>query len=125
MAEALSILLVEDDPQLQALGKRVLRRLGYEPLLAKSGLEAVRMAAELAPALVMMDMALPDIDGLDATRRLKAAHPGLPIIAVTAHAFHQDSERAREAGCDAFITKPYKIQELGEMIRDVLGRQST
>ena len=108
---------------MQALGKRVLEIGGYTPLLAASGIEAIRMVTEHQPALVMMDMALPDIDGLETTRRIKKDHPELPIIAVSAHAFVRDAERAKEAGCDAYISKPYRIGEFTALIAEVLARR--
>lgn len=118
------VLVVEDDAQLQVLASRVLRTYGYEPRVAPDGKEAQRLAAEDPPDLVLMDLALPDLDGVEVTRRLKAANPGLVIIAVSAHAMASDRERARAAGCDSFLTKPYQIDQLIDVVRRALGEIS-
>lgn len=118
------VLIVEDDVQLQVLASRVLRNYGYEPRVAPDGKEAQRIAAADPPDLVLMDLALPDLDGVEVTRRLKAANPRLVIIAVSAHAMASDRERARAAGCDAFLTKPYQIDQLIDVVRRALGEIS-
>ena len=105
------ILLVEDDERLRSLASKV---LGRDHVLSHAGTgpDAVRLALEDAPDLVLMDLTLPEFDGLEATRRIKAAAPGLPVVMVTAHAMSLDRERAAAAGCDAFLTKPYALAEL-------------
>jgi CheY-like chemotaxis protein len=116
------VLIVEDDAQLQVLASRVLQTYGYEPHIAPDGKEAQRLAAEDPPPdLVLMDLALPDYDGVEVTRRLKAANPNLVIIAVSAHAMASDRERAQAAGCDGFLTKPYQIDQLIDVVRRALG----
>jgi two-component system cell cycle response regulator DivK len=116
------ILVVEDDAQLQVLATRVLQTYGYDAEVAPDGKEAMRLAAvEPFPDLVLMDLALPDLDGIEVTRRLKAANPRLVIIAVSAHAMASDRDRARAAGCDGFLTKPYQIDQLIEVVRRALG----
>jgi CheY-like chemotaxis protein len=116
------ILVVEDDTQLQVLATRVLKTYGYDAEVAADGKEAIRLAAvEPAPELVLMDLALPDLDGIEVTRRLKAANPRLVIVAVSAHAMVSDRDRARAAGCDGFLTKPYQIDQLIEVVRRALG----
>jgi CheY-like chemotaxis protein len=115
------VLVVEDDVQLQVLAARVLQTYGYDPHVAPDGKEAQRLAAEDPPDLVLMDLALPDLDGIEVTRRLKAANPELVIIAVSAHAMASDRERARAAGCDGFLTKPYQIDQLIDVVRRALG----
>ncbi|MEA2682467.1 MAG: hypothetical protein QOK05_795 [Chloroflexota bacterium] len=116
------VLVVEDDVQLQVLASRVLQTYGYEPMVAPDGKEAQRLAAlDPPPDLVLMDLALPDYDGIEVTRRLKAANPRLVIIAVSAHAMASDRDRARAAGCDGFLTKPYQIDQLIEVVRRALG----
>ncbi|HEV1997054.1 MAG TPA: response regulator [Candidatus Dormibacteraeota bacterium] len=116
------VLVVEDDAQLQVLAVRVLRTYGYEAEIAGDGREALRIASRVPPPdLVLMDLALPDQDGIEVTRALKAANPGLLIIAVSAHAMSSDRERAREAGCEAFLTKPYQIDQLVHVVRTALG----
>ncbi|HEY8739119.1 MAG TPA: response regulator [Candidatus Dormibacteraeota bacterium] len=116
------ILVVEDDAQLQVLATRVLLTYGYEAMVAGDGREAQRLAAQDPPPdLVLMDLALPDFDGIEVTRRLKAANPRLRVIAVSARAMASDRERARDAGCDGFLTKPYQIDQLIEVVRHALG----
>lgn len=119
---ARKVLVVEDDAQLQVLASRVLQTYGYESQVAPDGKEAQRLAAaDPPPDLVLMDLALPDYDGIEVTRRLKAANPALVIIAVSAHAMPSDLERARAAGCDGFLTKPYQIDQLIDVVRRALG----
>jgi CheY-like chemotaxis protein len=108
------ILLVEDNEMNRDMLSRRLERKGYEVVLAVDGLSGVEMATNGAPDLVLMDMSLPVLDGWEATRRLKAA-PGtrhLPVIALTAHAMPSDRDRALEAGCDDFDTKPIDLPRL-------------
>jgi len=106
------VLLVEDDARLQTLGRKVLESQGYEVVLAGDGRAAVELAGSARPDLVLMDVSLPEMDGLEATRRIKRTQPDLPIVALTAHAMERDRERTREAGCDGFLSKPYPIPEL-------------
>lgn len=108
------ILLVEDNEMNRDMLSRRLARRGYEVSIAVDGLQAVAQAIELLPDLVLMDLSLPTIDGWEATRRIKA-HPAgkhIPIIALTAHAMVGDRERALEAGCDDFDTKPVDLERL-------------
>lgn len=108
------ILLVEDNElNRDMLSRRLLRR-GYEVVMAFDGSHALSTAASTRPALILMDMSLPVMDGWEATRRLKA-HPDLreiPVIALTAHAMEGDRQRALDAGCDDFDTKPIELERL-------------
>jgi CheY-like chemotaxis protein len=108
------ILLVEDNEMNRDMLSRRLIKRGYEVIIAVDGQEGVDMGSTLAPDLILMDMSLPIIDGWEATRRLKAvdATKGIPIIALTAHAMSGDEQRAREAGCDDFDTKPVDIARI-------------
>jgi len=99
------ILIAEDNDSNYMLMTYVLRN-HYEYAHAHNGQEAVAMAAETDYDLVLMDIKMPVMDGLEATRQLKAAHPDLPVVALTANAFDRDRVRAIEAGCDDFMTKP-------------------
>ena len=103
-----TILLVEDNEDNQAIYRVILEHHGYQVLQARNGEEGVRMAREQLPALILMDVSIPIIDGLEATRLLKAdsATSSIPIIALTAHAMHEDRERAHAAGCDGYLAKP-------------------
>ena len=108
------ILLVEDNELNRDMLSRRLIRRGYEVVMAFDGEEALANAVREQPDLILMDMSLPKIDGWEATRRLKA-DPSLcaiPVIALTAHAMAGDRERALEAGCDEFDTKPIEFERL-------------
>jgi CheY-like chemotaxis protein len=114
------LLVVEDDPTIMGLIVILLERAGYGVIQATSGEEAVRIAAAQAPNLILMDVALPGMDGLEATRILKSreATSRIPVIALTAQAMKQDAEKAARAGCDGFIVKPLSTDHfLGEVAR--------
>jgi len=118
-----TILLVEDnDINRDMLGRRLVRK-GFEVVFAIDGLEGVRLAAERAPDLILMDMSLPVMDGWEATRRIKQAPEtgAIPVIALTAHAMSTDRERALEAGCDDYDTKPVELPRLLSKIERLLG----
>ena len=108
------LLLVEDNEMNRDMLSRRLERKGYAVAIAVNGQEAVDMAAADAPALILMDMSLPVLDGWEATRRIKAnnATRGIPIIALTAHAMQGDEQKAKEAGCDDYDTKPVELPRL-------------
>ena len=93
---------------------RRLERKGYQVVMAVDGEQAVAMAQSENPALILMDMSLPVIDGWEATRRIKAdaAMKRIPIIALTAHAMAGDEQKAKEAGCDDYDTKPVELPRL-------------
>jgi len=108
------ILLVEDNEMNRDMLSRRLRRNGYEVVIAIDGLQGVEMAASEAPDLILMDMSLPVIDGWEAARRVRQneATRKIPVIALTAHAMAGDREKAIEAGCDDYDTKPVEITRL-------------
>ena len=108
------ILLVEDNPENRDMLSRRLIRRGYVVEFAEDGEEAVRKAGELSPALILMDLSLPVMDGWEATRRIKAdaATAAIPVIALTAHAMASDREKAIDAGCDDYDTKPVDLERL-------------
>ena len=108
------ILLVEDnDINADMLGRRLTRR-GFAVVRAADGLQAVELAQSEHPDLILMDMSLPEIDGWEATRRVKgdAATATIPVIALTAHAMVSDRERCLAAGCNEFETKPVDLERL-------------
>lgn len=117
------ILVVEDNQDNMTLIVDVLNSLEYDVLQATDGLRGVEMAQELMPDLVLMDLSLPKMDGWTATRTIKAQEPlnHIPIIALTAHAMKGDRERALEAGCDDYISKPINLQELASKLDEYLG----
>ena len=108
------ILLVEDNEMNRDMLSRRLQKKGYEVVMAVDGEQGVAMAEAQAPALILMDMSLPGLDGWEATRRLKAAAGtrAIPVIALTAHAMAGDREKALAAGCDDFDTKPIELERL-------------
>ncbi|MGH7588116.1 MAG: response regulator [Gemmatimonadota bacterium] len=118
------ILLVEDNEMNRDMLSRRLARKGYEVALAVDGRQGVEMAQTMDYDLVLMDMSLPEVDGWDATRQLKSdpATEALPIIALTAHAMSGDREKALEAGCDDYDTKPIEMERLLGKMEALLAR---
>ena len=118
------ILLVEDNEMNRDMLSRRLVKRGYEVVVAVDGQEGVEKARAEAPALVLMDMSLPVLDGWEATRALRAdpATRAIPIIALTAHAMAGDREKALAAGCDDFDTKPIELERLLGKIEALLAR---
>ncbi len=121
------ILLVEDNEMNRDMLSRRLARKGYEVSIAVDGQQGVEMAQTTAPDLILMDMSLPVLDGWEATRQLKnsGATRHIPVIALTAHAMSGDRERALEAGCDDYDTKPIELARLLEKIESMLNRTVT
>ena len=120
------VLLVEDNELNRDMLSRRLERKGFEVVLAVDGNEGLALARSEAPDLILMDMSLPEIDGWEATCRLKAdeATCQIPILALTAHAMERDRERAIEAGCDDYDTKPVNLSRLLEKIQTLLNNQA-
>jgi two-component system cell cycle response regulator DivK len=120
------ILLVEDNEMNREMLSRRLLRNGFEVVMAVDGQQAIDMAASEKPAVILMDMSLPVIDGWEATRQIKAnaATASIPVIALTAHAMAEDEAKARAAGCDDFDTKPVDIQRLVGKIQTLLNGKS-
>jgi two-component system, cell cycle response regulator DivK len=118
------ILLVEDNENNRDMLSRRLERRAYEVVVAVDGNEACAKAREEAPDLILMDMHLPILDGWEATRRLKAetATKRIPIIALTADAMSGDQEKALEAGCNDYETKPVDLPRLLDKIRRLLAQ---
>jgi len=118
------ILLVEDNEMNRDMLARRLTRAGYEVVVALDGKEGLTKAETETPALILMDMSLPVVDGWEASRQLKAAPTTqkIPIIALTAHAMSGDREKALAAGCDDFDTKPIELPRLLGKIEALLKR---
>jgi len=116
------VLIVEDDPGNMRVLEMTLRSKGYTLLKATDGGEALDMAVREQPDLIIMDIRLPKKNGLAVTRKLRATPEfrHTPIIAITAYAMKGDRERAIEAGCDAYLSKPINIRELPGMITAML-----
>jgi CheY-like chemotaxis protein len=117
------ILLVEDNEMNRDMLSRRLKRRGFEVIFAVNGQEGVDLAISERPDVILMDLSLPVLDGWEATRRVKAdgATSSVPIIGLTAHAMSGDRERAIEAGCDDYDTKPVEIERLIGKIEKLLG----
>ncbi len=123
MAATMKILLVEDNDNNRDMLVRRLQRRGFEVSIAVDGEEAQSVAHAEIPDLILMDMSLPVIDGWEATRRLKASPTTgrIPVIALTAHAMAGDRDKALEAGCDDYDTKPIELPRLLGKISALLG----
>jgi CheY-like chemotaxis protein len=120
------ILLVEDQEENRDMLSRRLKKRGYEVSIAVDGAEGVEKARGEAPDLILMDMSLPVMDGWEATRILKAEEGtrSIPVVALTAHAMSTDREKALEAGCDAYETKPVELPRLLETMEKLLQAQT-
>jgi two-component system cell cycle response regulator DivK len=118
------ILLVEDNEMNRDMLSRRLERKGYAVTIAVDGQQGVDMSIAEGPALILMDMSLPVLDGWEATRRIKADQrtKHIPIIALTAHAMQGDELKAKEAGCDDYDTKPIELPRLLGKIEALLGQ---
>ena len=121
------ILLVEDNEENRDMLSRRLTRRGYKVVIAMDGGQGVTLAQTEAPDLILMDMNLPVLDGSEATRQLRAAPAtrSIPIIALTAHAMAGDREKALEAGCDDYDTKPIEFERLLGKIEALLKKEAT
>ena len=110
------VLYIEDNPDNMTLVQRVLESRGYQLLQARNGLTGVEMAEKEGVDLILVDINLPDIDGYDVIRRLRASQNAdlekLPIIAITANALKGDAEKALAAGCNIYMSKPINLHEL-------------
>ena len=117
------ILLVEDNEMNRDMLTRRLERKGFEVVIAVDGQQGVDMAGSESPDLILMDLSLPVIDGWEATRQIKAnpAMQSIPVIALTAHAMAGDKQKALEAGCDDYDTKPIDLKRLLGKIENLLG----
>jgi two-component system, cell cycle response regulator DivK len=116
------ILVVEDQEDNRQILRDLLVSTDYDIVEAENGVEALAAVAKRRPDLILMDIQLPIMDGYEATRRIKAdpALRSIPIIAVTSYALSGDEARGREAGCDAYVTKPYSPRQLLAKIREFL-----
>jgi two-component system cell cycle response regulator DivK len=116
------ILVIEDQEDNRTILRDLLSAAGYELIEAADGEEGVALAAREKPDLILMDIQLPVIDGYEATRRIKgnADLKSTPIIAVTSYALSGDEAKARAAGCDGYVTKPFSPRELLAKVREYL-----
>jgi len=116
------VLVVDDYPDAREMYTEYLQYSGFDVIGASNGIEALERAVESEPDIILMDLSLPVMDGWEATRRLKADQRTacIPVVALTGHALAGISEGAKEAGCDAFVTKPCLPEDLVKEIRRVL-----
>jgi two-component system cell cycle response regulator DivK len=123
-ADSVRIVYVEDDADNVYVLMRRLGRRGYDVTVASDGAAGIETVRKLKPALVLMDMSLPVIDGWEAARRLKAdpATSGIPVIGLSSHAMVGDREAALAAGCDDYETKPIEIERLLAKMQELLAR---
>ena len=120
----IKILYVEDNEDNIYMLKSRLQRRGYDVVVAMDGEQAVEMALAEQPSLIIMDLSLPNVDGWEATRRLKANEKTMhiPVVALSAHAMVGDREMALDAGCDDYDTKPVEFERLLDKMRALLGK---
>ena len=117
------ILIVEDEPRNVTLLRDLLQVSGYKTIEATDGKQGVELAKARKPDLILMDIQMPEMDGLEATRILKAdaTTRNIPVLALTAYAMKGDEERILQAGCDGYITKPIDIQGLVKEVAEYLS----
>ena len=117
------ILVVDDTEDNRQILRDLLGMAGYDMVEAHDGAEAVERASEHRPDLILMDIQMPVMDGYEATRRIKAIPElkAIPVVAVTSYALSGDEARTREAGCDAYIAKPYSPRQLLAKVREIIG----
>jgi CheY-like chemotaxis protein len=119
------ILIVEDDMDNYQLVRFILERAGYDVFLAVNGRDGVDAALYQLPDLILMDLGLPEIDGWEASEKLKSneATRAIPLFALTAHTLPRERLRALRAGCDGYFTKPLHVESFLETIEDVFARK--
>ena len=119
------VLLVDDYPDAREMYSEYLDFAGFDVVEAANGMEALARAVDASPDIILMDLSLPVMDGWEATRRLKADRrtAGIPVVALTGHALAGISDGAKQAGCDAFVTKPCLPEDLVREICRILDRE--
>ena len=126
MPQQTTVLCIEDNPANMILVERVVEAEGHKLLKAEDGAEALNLLSGIVPDIILLDINLPGIDGLELARRFKADErlSPVPLIATTAQVLVGDRERCLEAGCDDYLPKPLDIRRLREVIRQHLGERS-
>lgn len=120
MQSAPLILVAEDEDSNYELVRIVLQKR-YRLLHAKNGIEAVTLSEDEHPNLILMDIRMPDMNGLDATRIIKEVNHDMPIVALSAYAFEENIREAKEAGCDEFMAKPFRVEDLLDVVQKYVG----
>jgi CheY-like chemotaxis protein len=118
-----TVLVADDNDVAQRLCKRVLEKAGYTVLIAVDGLEAVDVAFKQHPSMILMDVAMPGIDGLEAMRRIKAEMPTMPIVIASAHSMASDRDRFLAAGADNVLSKPFRLADLVSIVAKLAAEQ--
>ncbi len=121
-ARAFTVLVADDNEVAQRLCRRVLEKAGYGVLIAADGLQAVDAALQQRPSMILMDVAMPGIDGLEAMRRIKAEIPAMPIVIASAHSMASDRERFLAAGADNVLSKPFRLADLLSIVQQLASR---
>ena len=111
-ARPFTVLVADDNDVAQRLCKRVLEKAGFGVLIAADGLQAVEITLRERPSMILMDVAMPGIDGLEAMRRIKTEIPTMPIVIASAHSMASDRERFLAAGADNVLSKPFRLADL-------------
>ena len=119
------VLVADDDPDILDLVRYRLERSGYEVATARDGLEAVKLAGELAPSLAVLDVMMPSLNGFEVTRRLREtpSTAGIPVILLTARAQEADVQEGFASGADDYLRKPFSPRELSARVQAILGRR--
>jgi CheY-like chemotaxis protein len=118
-----TVLVADDNDVAQRLCKRVLEKAGYSVLLASDGLQAVDVALGAHPGMILMDVAMPGIDGLEAMKRIKEQKPGMAIVIASAHSMASDRERFLAAGADDVLSKPFRLADLVAIVEKLASAQ--
>jgi two-component system cell cycle response regulator DivK len=118
------VLLVDDSQDERDMYTKQLEATGYRVHVAENGEDALQRVAAEVPDVVIMDLAMPVLDGWEATRRLKESHPGVPVIVLSGHTGGEEGRRAKEAGSDVLLTKPFGPEALELAVRIVLKRRA-
>jgi CheY-like chemotaxis protein len=119
-----TVLVADDNEVAQRLCRRVLEKAGHRVLTASDGQEAVNLAFANSPDMILMDVAMPGMDGLEAMRQIKAQKPGTPIVIASAHSMASDRERFLAAGADDVLSKPFKLTDLTGVVDRLVGHGS-
>ena len=115
------ILIIDDDSAVRSSLSFMLKRAGYEAQVVPGPREAIEVVRTVAPDLILMDIRMPVMDGIQATEKIRTISLTVPIIAVTAYAFYTEQQQAIQAGCNAVISKPYSLERLRETIESYIG----
>ena len=120
---AKTVLIVEDNELNMKLFNDLLRAHGYETVQARNGLDGIELARQHMPDLILMDIQLPEVSGIDVTRWLKEDENlrAIPVVAITAFAMKGDEERIRESGCEAYLSKPISVSKFLDTVRNYTG----